>query len=122
MPISRVMLALAVLAILAGAEAALRAQGQPPESKTVTLAPTEIHEACLELAAGQRLRYAFDSAQPLDFNIHYHEGDAVTYPVEHGQIATASDAFTAPIAQVSCLMWNNPNAAPATLNYSIQVP
>ena len=92
MPISRVMLALAVLAILAGAGAALRAQGQPPESETVTLAPTEIHEACLELAA------------------------------EHGQIATASDAFTAPIAQVSCLMWNNPNAAPATLNHSIQVP
>ncbi len=122
MSVSRVILILAVLAILGGASGVLRAQNQPPEFKTTTLAPKRIHEECLELSAGQTVRYVFDSSQPVAFNIHYHQGDEVTYPVKHQEISKATDKFVAPIAQDYCLMWSNPNSAPTTLNYSVQIP
>ena len=121
MLISRVILVLAVFAILGGTKGAVQAQSQPPEFKTMTLAPTKFHEECLELSVGQTVHYVFDSSRPIDFNIHYHQGHEVTYPVKHQKISKATDKFVAPIAQVYCLMWSNPNSTPMTLNYSFQV-
>ena len=92
------------------------------EPKTVTVAPSQSHEECLTLAADQSLLYSFKSSQPLDFNIHYHQGDAVTYPVQQKAVSRSFNGFSAPLEQTYCLMWINRSSAPATLNYSLQVP
>ncbi len=39
-------------------------------------------EHCLKLAAGERIRYRFRATGAVDFNIHYHRGKDVHYPVK----------------------------------------
>ena len=41
----------------------------------------QILEECYALKAGDRLEYRFESDEPVDFNLHYHEGGAVVMPV-----------------------------------------
>jgi hypothetical protein len=49
-------------------------------SKVVSAHPLpsyQVHEECFKLGEGDRVDFAFESSEPVDFNIHYHEGQAV---------------------------------------------
>lgn len=72
-------------------------------------------EVCGELAAEERVSWAFEADIELDFNIHYHEGDAVTYPVKSAQVRSLADELTAPVDQTYCWMWTNRLDTPAML-------
>lgn len=72
-------------------------------------------EVCGELAAEERVSWAFEADIELDFNIHYHEGDAVTYPVKSPQVRSLADELTAPVDQTYCWMWTNRLDTPAML-------
>lgn len=72
-------------------------------------------EVCGELAADERVNWAFEADSELDFNIHYHEGDAVTYPVKSPQARSLADELTAPVDQTYCWMWTNTLDTPARL-------
>jgi hypothetical protein len=62
-------------------------------------------ERCLMLGAGERVRYRWSATGEVDFNIHWHRGDAIHTPVK-AAAARATDAqFTAPHADTYCLMW-----------------
>ena len=39
-------------------------------------------EECVKLSAGASIRYVFESSAPVEFNIHFHRGDSVEYPVK----------------------------------------
>jgi hypothetical protein len=69
--------------------------------------PRQIAEECFKLPAGQAIGYAFEASAPVDFNIHYHVGKDVVYPVKGDQVRQAVDRFTAPSDQDFCLMWTN---------------
>jgi hypothetical protein len=56
-------------------------EGEPKVVKDVDIHAYEHHEECLHLGVGERLDYEFTSNQPLDFNIHYHEGKMVLMPI-----------------------------------------
>jgi hypothetical protein len=71
--------------------------------------PGEVHELCVPLSFGQKLEYGFVSRRAMNFNIHYHEGDDVVYPVEEHLTRTKNEIFTAMADQTHCLMWTNPN-------------
>src|SRR6185369_12976800 len=45
------------------------------------MSPYVIHEECLKVAAGERIEYYFTSTFPINFNIHYHEANAVLMPI-----------------------------------------
>ncbi len=100
---------------LAGA-ASLLAQGaaaQPvAKSFAHTVKPKGIAEECLRLPADASVGYAFDASGPVDFNIHFHRGSDVEYPVKSDQVRQADARFTAPSTQEYCLMWTNRTAAP----------
>jgi hypothetical protein len=51
-------------------------------SGTLSLAPFEFQELCLELAPQDKIRYDFQSDQPIEFNIHYHDGLRIRFPVK----------------------------------------
>ena len=72
-------------------------------------------EVCGELAADERVSWAFEADAELDFNLHYHEGDAVTYPVKSPHARSLADKFTAPLDQTYCWMWTNRLDTPAML-------
>ena len=79
--------------------------GQPKVVHGLALAPYAQHEECVDLAAGDRLDYRFTSSEPLAFNIHYHDGNAIVMPVSRDSVSSDAGIFAPRIAQGYCLMW-----------------
>jgi hypothetical protein len=80
----------------------------PPASGkpfTATLEPRKMHEECVKLDAGEKRKYYWKSDAAVDFNIHYHEGPEVFYPVKREGMRTDGGTFAAKIAQDYCWMW-----------------
>jgi hypothetical protein len=111
-------LCIAALA-LCGCAAATRYADLPKDVRGYPLPPYQIHEECVSLRPGDRLDYAFDSPEPVDFNIHYHEGNAVVMPVVREKARADAGMYTAQIAQDYCLMWEA-GAPGATIDYRIR--
>ena len=90
------------------APAALAAEPET-SAKTRTFSTTleagKIHEECMRLGKGERRRYDWKADTAVDFNIHYHEGQEVSYPVKRDGMRTDGGTFTAKIAQDYCWMW-----------------
>ena len=84
-----------------------------------TLAPKAIHEACVRLEAGQSRRWHWKSNQPVDFNIHYHRGEEVFYPVKRDGMRGDGGTFIAKAGEDYCWMWSAKNA-PARIEGSIE--
>jgi hypothetical protein len=101
LPVFATMAAAALFLVAAPAGAASSAQS----AFNVTLDATRIHESCVKLDKGETARYEWKSDTPLDFNIHYHEGKEVFYPVKRDGATKGKDTFKAKIAQEYCWMW-----------------
>jgi hypothetical protein len=88
---------------------ALPAAGAPGSfgSFAVEVPARGFEEHCVNLRSGESVRYRYRASAPVDFNIHFHRGKDVHYPVR----ATASRAedatFTAPETDGYCLMWEH---------------
>jgi hypothetical protein len=82
---------------------------------THTVKPRGFAEECFKLPGGETIGYAFESSATMDFNIHFHRGKDVVYPVKVDAVRRADDRFTAPSAEEFCLMWTNGTAAMVTV-------
>ncbi|WP_144395450.1 hypothetical protein [Pleionea sediminis] len=79
-----------------------------PVKDETSVASGKIHEVCFKLEQQQPIKFSFKASDPLLFNVHYHEGDNVIYPV--GEQLTPEfkpTSFVAPVTQTYCLMWTN---------------
>ena len=91
---------------------------QPPgaHSKNLRLAAKDMHEECLEIAAGRRLSYVYTGSKAVQFTIHYRIGDQIFHPVRraarhlHGEFDTRE-------ARSYCMTWANPHASGINLSY-----
>ena len=63
------------------------------------------HEECVRIEAGQKRKWYWRSDVPLEFNIHYHEGPEVFYPVKRSGMRGDGGTFTAKTGQDYCWMW-----------------
>jgi hypothetical protein len=79
------------------------------------IAPGRFAELCGKLPVGASVAWQFEAAEPLDFNIHYHEGKAVHYPEKRNAAARGEGRLHAKIAQDYCWMWSNKSPRPAAL-------
>jgi hypothetical protein len=103
-----------------GAACALAADPAAPLSPIdVTLQPGESHEACMHLEAGDKRKWYFKASAPLDFNIHYHDGDKVSYPVKRDRMRGDGGTFAARVAQDYCWMWTTTGKTAARLEARI---
>lgn len=75
--------------------------------RTMTVPAGNFAEACGRLAKGDRVAWRFEAGQPLDFNIHYHLGKDVVYPVRQEGVANAQGTLVVPLDQDYCWMWSN---------------
>ena len=82
------------------------------------LAPYAIHEECVELGPGERISYRFTSSEPVAFNIHFHDGNAIILPITRDHATEDSDIFTADRRQPYCLMWEA-GAQGAVIDYRV---
>lgn len=112
---------LAMLALMVGACAETPlATGEPRVVEKMSVAPYAIHEDCALLTPGDRLDYRFSSTEPVAFNIHYHDGNAVVMPISREGATSDSGIFAPSIAEGYCLMWEA-GAAGALLDYRIEL-
>lgn len=82
------------------------------EARTVKLRlePAKVHEECGRLEAGEMRRYYWKANAPVDFNIHYHRGGEVFFPVKRNAMRGDGGSFTARTAEDYCWMWTARNA------------
>ena len=72
---------------------------------SITLEPAKAHEECLRVEAGQKRRYHWKSDTPVDFNVHYHRGTEVFYPVKRVAMRGDGGVFSAKTGEDYCWMW-----------------
>ncbi len=77
----------------------------PKHVRELDIPAYNIREDCVKLLPGDRLEFAFESNQPVDFNIHYHEGNAVLVPYSRDATKAAADVYQPRSAQDYCLTW-----------------
>jgi hypothetical protein len=71
------------------------------------LKPGGVAEECLRLEAGRSRVFEWKSDSPVDFNIHYHQGEKVTYPVKANKQQEGKGRFTASAGEDYCWMWSS---------------
>jgi len=77
-------------------------------------------EHCVKLDSGERVRYRYTATADVDFNIHYHRGNEVVYPVKTAATRSADASFTAPHADTYCLMWARKGDAAARIGGAVE--
>ena len=108
---------LPMLALLCSA--ALAGEGAGPYS--FTLSGKAFDERCLHLDAGQSIHYRFKASAPVDFNIHYHRGKDVVFPVRKAGVREASGTFKAKGAEGYCLMWEHKGSGSAAVEGALEL-
>ncbi|MGB8338829.1 MAG: hypothetical protein WCD07_04500 [Burkholderiales bacterium] len=93
---------------------------QSEKSIEVTLPAKQVHEECVDMTPGQTLRYRFESSAELDFNLHFHQGNDVTYP-DKGKYSNYSSSYSAQQTNAFCLMWENQSGAAIKLQSTFQI-
>jgi len=91
-------------------------------SGDLTLAPFEFREMCVEMTSQDELHYDFEADRPIDFDIHYHDGLTLHFPVRHPGIAAQAGRFVSEQDQSYCLMWLNRSLMEASLTYRVIGP
>jgi hypothetical protein len=113
---------LAVVTLLLAAQAvADTADTAEQRAESVTLAAGKVVEPCVALQRLDRLEFEFTAAAPVDFNLHYHVGEKVEFPVNQQQVETEKGVFVAPEGRNYCLMWTNKSKVDLSLSYQYKV-
>lgn len=99
-----------------------RVDGKPAEPKSIVIKPGKIHEKCMPVTSAQKLEYQFTTSKPVDFNIHYHVGESVYYPVKRVKTTAEADRFQPTKGKEDyCLMWENKSSIEVELAFSAKV-
>ena len=117
---TRAAAALVATIALAGCASTTMTAGEPKIVKAHPLPSYQIHEECFKLREGDRVEFRFESNEPVDFNLHYHEGQAVVMPISREKSSEYGGVYVARIPQDYCLMWEA-GAAGAKLDYRILI-
>ena len=87
--------------------AGLLSTAQAQTAKPVTIKPGKVFEKCMALVPPQKIEYRFESAAKINFNLHYHKGEQVYYPVKLDRTNGESGLYEAKAKETYCLMWEN---------------
>ena len=96
------------------------AQTVDPLAVSATLEPSKMHEECVRLEAGDKRAYHWKSTAAVDFNVHYHRGDQVVFPVRRDGMRGDGGTFVAKTGEDYCWMWTARDK-PAKVEGSITV-
>jgi len=87
-------------------------------AKTLTLGQRSFYEVNLILEKDAAFRFSFNASAPVAWDVHSHPPEGVKY-WEEGEGATGGAEFTAPSRDVYSILWENPGALPADLEFEI---
>jgi hypothetical protein len=100
----RALTAAAALSLAACAPAPI-GMDAPRTVRGLVIAPFETHEACLHAKAGERVDYTFEASDPVDFDIHYRDGNTIVMPIVRERSRSDAGVFAARLEEDYCLMW-----------------
>ena len=83
------------------------------------IAKGKFKEACVDLKQGDRIRWSFRADADTSFNIHYHEGEKVTYPAKKEKVVADEGTLDVTMTQGYCWMWRAPNQ-PAKVEMTLE--
>jgi hypothetical protein len=86
----------------------------------LVLQPKQVHESSIALAGRERAAYYVRSSAPLKFNIHYHEGEAVTHLRDDAPADKLTDTLTAGDSREYWFMWTNDTSEPVALYFKVR--
>ncbi len=89
---------------------------------SVTLAPFEFRERCVELGRQGAIRYDYRADRAIEFDLHYHDGLTTRILVKRTDRAAPSTRFVAPQARRYCLLWFNKSLTETSLTYRVIEP
>ena len=87
---------------------------------TQALAPGKFLEICGKLDRARAVTWQFSAEQPLNFNIHFHEGEKVTYPAKVEGASAAAGRLKVVSEQDYCWMWTNKSKEEVKLEMSLR--
>ncbi|MDM4765408.1 hypothetical protein [Pelomonas sp. SE-A7] len=116
----RGLLLLALIGSTAAAVQDIRWNEAGVHAQSLELAPGKFAEVCGPLKAGQSVAWSFEADGALNFNIHYHEGEKVTYPARENGISQRKGELKVELDQGYCWMWSNKGAQPVKLKLELQ--
>lgn len=116
--------ALLMLCALAGGASAavqeIRWNEAGVHAQAVEIAAGKFAEVCGPLKAGEQVAWSFEADGPLNFNIHFHEGEKVTYPARENGVSQRKGELKVPQGQDYCWMWSNKGTQPVKLKLELQ--
>lgn len=86
------------------------------------VAPGKFVEWCGHFRVGELVNWEFESAEPLDINVHYREGRNVHHTVKRDAVLTWAGTLQASVDQLYCWMWTNRGTTPVALHAYLQKP
>jgi hypothetical protein len=76
-------------------------------------------EICGKLDKAKPVTWQFNAERALNFNIHFHEGEKVTYPAKVEGATSAAGLLKAATEQDYCWMWSNKSGQAIELTLSL---
>ena len=93
--------------------------GQQRFQQELRVEPGSFIELCGKLSRGAKVKWRFDAGAPMNFNIHYHEGKEVRFPVKEDGSLRSGGTLDVKSEQDYCWMWSNKGATPADLRVDL---
>ncbi len=91
-------------------------------SDRISLASFGFRELCVPLKTGQTMKVDFSAEQPVEFDIHYHDGFSVRFPVRVNGVTDLNTGVTADGDRAYCMMWFNRGLTETPLQYRVDGP
>lgn len=91
-------------------------------SDTLSVESFEFRELCFEITAEDELQYDFQSDQPVDFNIHYHDGLTIHFPAKLTGVTHHAGQFVSEKDQPYCLTCLNQGLAKTSIKCRVIGP
>lgn len=87
-------------------------------SRELAIAPGKFRELCVALKERDRVDWRFTSTAEVDFNVHFHVGEAVRYPEKLRNSTGAKGMLVVESDQHYCWMWKA-GPAPAAVSVAL---
>ena len=99
----------------------IRLVGEVRSSRTELNVPPGGHaELCGPLRSGQQVQWRFEADAPVDFDLHYHMGQANTSPAFLRGASQVQGTLQVSVDESYCWMWANRGAEVASVRVSMQ--
>lgn len=112
---------ISAITIFAAATFIYSSQSLASDEKSLNLRPGKVEESCHKLDTGSKLIYSFQVSSETYFNLHYHMGKEIKYPIAEQLALKNSGTVYIDTTQTYCLMWTNPQQHTVTLRYSVDI-